>query len=74
MSSLALALVLALAGAPAAPRRPAGGHPPRSPPPLARWWPSSARRRLGTITIGLDQDKAPITVRNFLGYVARRPL
>jgi len=58
------ALVLAHAKAPAAP-------PPKPTPagPFVALEVTQGRNTLGTITIGLYSDKAPVTVKNFLGYV-----
>jgi peptidyl-prolyl cis-trans isomerase A (cyclophilin A) len=70
MELLALALVLAQAATPAAP----GTDPPAAPAP-APSGPAVAlevaqgRTVFGTITLVLDPEKAPITVRNFLKYV-----
>jgi peptidyl-prolyl cis-trans isomerase A (cyclophilin A) len=70
MELLALALVLAQAATPAAP----GTDPPAAPAP-APTGPAVAlevaqgRTVFGTITLVLDPEKAPITVRNFLNYV-----
>ena len=58
------ALVLAQAQAPAA-------APPKPVPkgPFVALDVAQGRSALGTITIALDPEKAPITVKNFLGYV-----
>jgi peptidyl-prolyl cis-trans isomerase A (cyclophilin A) len=58
------ALALAQAKAPAAP-------PPVPTPtgPFVALEVTQGRNTLGTITIGLYSDKAPVTVKNFLGYV-----
>jgi cyclophilin family peptidyl-prolyl cis-trans isomerase len=68
MSLLALALVLAQA-APAAP--PAAEPPPKPVPagPVVALDVAQGRTALGTITIALNQEKAPISVRNFLAYL-----
>ncbi len=58
------ALVLAQAPAPAAP-------PPKPVPtgPFVALEVTQGRNALGTLTIGLYPDKAPVTVKNFLDYV-----
>ena len=68
MSLLALALVLAQA-APAAP--PAAEPPPKPVPagPVVALDVAQGRTALGTITIALNPEKAPISVRNFLAYL-----
>ena len=68
MSLLALALVLAQA-APLAP--PAAEAPPKPVPagPVVALDVAQGRTALGTITIALNQEKAPISVRNFLAYL-----
>ena len=66
MQLLALALFLAQAATPAA-------VPPAPPPaptgPVVAFEVAQGRTVFGTITIALDPEKAPITVRNFLKYV-----
>ncbi len=72
MHVLALALVLAQATAPAAPPAPAATEPaPKAAPtgPVVAFEVAQGRTALGTITIALDAEKAPISVRNFLQYV-----
>jgi peptidyl-prolyl cis-trans isomerase A (cyclophilin A) len=68
MSLLALALVLAQA-APLAP--PAAEAPPKPVPagPVVALDVAQGRTALGTITIALNPEKAPISVRNFLAYL-----
>jgi cyclophilin family peptidyl-prolyl cis-trans isomerase len=69
MHVLALALALAQAAAPAAP--PAAEPVPKAAPaePVVALELAQGRTALGTITIALDAEKAPISVRNFLKYV-----
>ena len=69
MSLLALTLVLAQAAAPATP--PAAEPPPKPVPtgPVVVLEVAQGRTTLGTITIALDAEKAPVSVRNFLKYV-----
>jgi peptidyl-prolyl cis-trans isomerase A (cyclophilin A) len=69
MSLLALTLVLAQAAAPAAP--PAAEPPPKPMPtgPVVALEVAQGRTALGTITIALDAEKAPISVQNFLKYL-----
>jgi peptidyl-prolyl cis-trans isomerase A (cyclophilin A) len=62
----ALALVLALAQAPPAAAPP---PPPARTGPFVAFEVAQGRNALGTITIALDSEKAPITVKNFLEYV-----
>ncbi len=61
-----LALVLALAQAP-----PAAAPPPKPAPtgPFVAFEVTQGRNAIGTITIALSPEKAPITVKNFLEYV-----
>ena len=63
-----------LGPAPPRPRpRAAPSRAQPAPPRRARSW--SLRDQPGRpITIALDQDKAPVTVDNFLKYVTRGPL
>ena len=65
----ALALVIAQAAAPAAPK--AAEPPPNPAPsgPVVAFEVVQGRTVFGTITIALDPVKAPISVRNFLSYV-----
>jgi len=66
---LALALVLAqAAGPPAAPPAPQPA-PPAPTGPVVALEVAQGRTVFGTVTIVLDPEKAPITVRNFLKYV-----
>jgi cyclophilin family peptidyl-prolyl cis-trans isomerase len=69
MQLLALALFLAQAATPAA----VPPAPPPAPPaptgPVVAFEVAQGRTVFGTITIALDPEKAPITVRNFLKYV-----
>jgi peptidyl-prolyl cis-trans isomerase A (cyclophilin A) len=66
---LALALVLAQAAAPAvAPPAPQPA-PPAPTGPVVALEVAQGRTVFGTVTIVLDPEKAPITVRNFLKYV-----
>jgi peptidyl-prolyl cis-trans isomerase A (cyclophilin A) len=65
MQLFALALALAQATAPAAP--PAVKPAPSG--PFVALDVAQGRTVLGTITIALEPDKAPITVKNFLTYV-----
>jgi peptidyl-prolyl cis-trans isomerase A (cyclophilin A) len=69
MSLLALTLVLAQTAAPAAP--PAAEPPPKPMPtgPVVALEVAQGRTALGTITIALDAEKAPISVQNFLKYL-----
>jgi peptidyl-prolyl cis-trans isomerase A (cyclophilin A) len=62
MQLFAVALVLAQAAAPAAPQ-------PAPTGPVVAFDVAQGRTVFGTITIALDPEKAPITVRNFLKYV-----
>ncbi len=66
MQLLALTLVLAQAATPAAP--PAALAPAPTGPVVALEV-AQGRTALGTITLALDPERAPITVRNFLKYV-----
>ena len=68
MQTLALALVLAQAAAPAAPQAPSA-PPPAPGGAFVALDVAQGRTSLGTITIALFPDKAPITVKNFLSYV-----
>jgi cyclophilin family peptidyl-prolyl cis-trans isomerase len=67
MHFLALALVLAQAAAPAA--APATPQAPAPTGPIVAFEVAQGRTALGTITIALDAEKAPISVRNFVKYV-----
>jgi cyclophilin family peptidyl-prolyl cis-trans isomerase len=68
MQLLAIALVAAQAAPPAAP--PAQPAPAPAPTgPVVALDVVQGRTALGTITIALNQEKAPVTVRNFLSYV-----
>jgi cyclophilin family peptidyl-prolyl cis-trans isomerase len=69
MQLVAVALVLAQAAAPAAP--PATSPAPKPAPagPVVALDVTQGRTALGTITIALDREKAPISVENFLSYV-----
>jgi cyclophilin family peptidyl-prolyl cis-trans isomerase len=69
MTLLTLTFVLAQAAAPAAP--PAAEPPPKPVPtgPVVALEVAQGRTALGTITIALDAEKAPISVRNFLKYL-----
>jgi cyclophilin family peptidyl-prolyl cis-trans isomerase len=73
MSLLACVLALAqAAAAPAAPSAPTASETaPETAPsgPLVALEVAQGRTSLGTITIALDPEKAPVTVENFLGYV-----
>ena len=62
----ALVFLVAQAAAPAAPA-PAPAPPPKG--PFVTLEVTQNRTPLGTITIALDADKAPVSVRNFLDYV-----
>jgi cyclophilin family peptidyl-prolyl cis-trans isomerase len=73
MHLLALALVLAQAAAPAAapatPQAPTPTPKPVPTGPIVALDVAQGRTALGTITIALDAEKAPLSVRNFLKYV-----
>ncbi len=62
----ALVFLVAQAAAPLAPA-PAPAPPPKG--PFVTLEVTQNRTPLGTITIALDADKAPVSVRNFLDYV-----
>ena len=66
MLALALALVLAQAAAP-----PAQEPAPKAAPsgPFVALDVAQGRTSFGTITVALDAEKAPVTVKNFLSYV-----
>ena len=66
MQMLALALVLAQAAAP-----PAQEPAPKAAPsgPFVALDVAQGRTSFGTITVALDAEKAPVTVKNFLSYV-----
>jgi cyclophilin family peptidyl-prolyl cis-trans isomerase len=69
MQLLALALALAQAAVPANPPAAAPTPTPAPTGPFVALDVAQGRTVLGTITIALDAEKAPISVRNFLGYV-----
>ena len=69
MQLLALALFLAQAATPAAVPPAAPPAPPAPTGPVVAFDVAQGRTVFGTITIALDPEKAPITVRNFLKYV-----
>jgi peptidyl-prolyl cis-trans isomerase A (cyclophilin A) len=75
MPLLACVLVLAQAAAPAAQAAPTAQAASETAPKPAPSGPfvalevAQGRTSLGTITIALDAEKAPISVKNFLGYV-----
>ncbi len=69
MHLLALALVLAQAAAPAAPKAAEPLPQPAPGGPVVALEVAQGRTVFGTITIALDPEKAPISVRNFLTYV-----
>ena len=71
MHLLALVLVLAQAAAPApaTPQAPEPTPKPAPTGPVVAFDVAQGRTALGTITIALDAEKAPISVRNFLKYV-----
>jgi len=66
MQMLALALVLAQAAAPPA-QEPAPKPAPSG--PFVALDVAQGRTSFGTITVALDAEKAPVTVKNFLSYV-----
>ena len=68
MQLLALAFVLAQAATPVAPP-PAPSAPPAPTGPVVALEVAQGRTAFGTITIELEAEKAPISVRNFLKYV-----
>ena len=70
MQMLALALVLAQAAAPPA-QEPAQEPAPKAAPsgPFVALDVAQGRTSFGTITVALDAEKAPVTVKNFLSYV-----
>jgi len=69
MQLLALALVLAQAATPAA-APPAPQPAPTAPTgPAVAFEVTQGRTVFGTITVALDPEKAPLSVRNFLKYV-----
>jgi len=68
MQLLALAFVLAQAATPVAPP-PAPSAPPAPTGPVVALEVAQGRTAFGTITIELEPEKAPISVRNFLKYV-----
>jgi peptidyl-prolyl cis-trans isomerase A (cyclophilin A) len=72
MQLFALALVLAQAAAPAAPAAPQPAAPAPKPAPsgpVVAFEVAQGRTVFGTVTIALNPEKAPISVRNFLKYV-----
>ena len=72
MHLVALALVLAQATAPAAPAAPPVAEPAPKPAPtgpVVAFEVAQGRTVFGTITIALNPEKAPLSVRNFLKYV-----
>ena len=69
MQLLALALVLAQAAAPAAPQPAAPAPKPAPSGPVVAFEVAQGRTVFGTVTIALNPEKAPISVRNFLRYV-----
>jgi len=68
MQLLALSLVVFAQAAPAAAPPPPAPQPAPTGPIVALEV-AQGRTALGTITLALDEEKAPITVRNFLKYV-----
>ena len=69
MQLLAITLVLAQAAAPAAPAAAEPAPKPVPSGPVVALDVTQGRTALGTITIALNEEKAPITVKNFLSYV-----
>jgi peptidyl-prolyl cis-trans isomerase A (cyclophilin A) len=70
MEFLALALVFAqTAASPASPQAPEPTPRPAPTGPVVAFDVAQGRTDLGTITIALDPEKAPITVANFLKYL-----
>jgi cyclophilin family peptidyl-prolyl cis-trans isomerase len=69
MQLLAVALALAQAAAPSAPQAAELIPKPAITGPLVALDVAQGHTDLGTITIALDPEKAPISVRNFLKYV-----
>jgi len=71
MQLIALALVVLAQAAPpaAAPAAAPEPAPPAPTGPLVALEVAQGRTALGTITLALDEEKAPNTVRNFLKYV-----
>jgi len=72
MHLAALALVLAQATAPAAPAAPPVAEPAPKPiptGPVVAFEVAQGRTVFGTISIALNPEKAPLSVRNFLKYV-----
>jgi peptidyl-prolyl cis-trans isomerase A (cyclophilin A) len=69
MHLVALALVLAQAAAPAAPPAPEPAPKPAPSGPVVAFEVAQGRTVFGTITIALNPEKAPLSVRNFLKYV-----
>ncbi|HXK09117.1 MAG TPA: peptidylprolyl isomerase [Vicinamibacteria bacterium] len=66
---LAISLLLAQAAAPAAPPATAPAPKPAPTGPFVALDVTQGRTALGTITIALNEEKAPISVKNFLSYV-----
>ena len=69
MQLVALALVLAQAAAPAAPQAAEPAPKPAPSGPVVSFEVAQGRTVFGTVTIALNPEKAPISVRNFLRYV-----
>jgi len=69
MQILAISLLLAQAAAPAAPPATAPAPKPAPTGPFVALDVTQGRTALGTITIALNEEKAPISVKNFLSYV-----
>jgi peptidyl-prolyl cis-trans isomerase A (cyclophilin A) len=69
MQLLAVALALAQAAAPAAPQAAEPIPTPALTGPVVALDVAQGHTALGTITIALDPERAPISVRNFLKYV-----
>ena len=69
MQLLAITLVFAQAAAPAAPAAAEPAPKPVPSGPVVALDVTQGRTALGTITIALNEEKAPITVKNFLSYV-----
>jgi len=69
MQLVALAFVLAQAAAPAAPQAAEPAPKPAPGGPVVSFEVAQGRTVFGTVTIALNPEKAPISVRNFLRYV-----
>jgi cyclophilin family peptidyl-prolyl cis-trans isomerase len=69
MELAVLVLMLAQAAAPAVPPGPARSLQPAHTGPFVALEVVQGRTSLGTITIALDKERAPVTVENFLKYV-----